>query len=90
MTGSARRLGDWPSAWVEVACRRCDRRGRYRRETLLAQHGPEALMPDLRHEIAADCPLQATLGTTRCGVYYANAPGLAELRAEAARKPDAF
>jgi hypothetical protein len=33
-------------------CSRCDRKGQYRKETLLALHGPDVTMPDLRHLIA--------------------------------------
>lgn len=91
MTGAVR-LGDWPGTWVELACRRCDRRGRYRRETLLARYGPDQGMPDLLSEISADCPhrqrqRERLAFGDRCGAYYANAPGLAELGAEAAGRP---
>jgi hypothetical protein len=39
---------------LEVACNRCDRRGRLRTDRLLAEHGPDLPMPKLRRIIAAD------------------------------------
>jgi hypothetical protein len=39
---------------LEVACRRCERRGRLRIERLIAEHGSGPL--DLGAIIAADCP----------------------------------
>ena len=39
---------------LEVACNRCDRRGRLRTDRLLAEHGPGLPMPELRRILAAD------------------------------------
>jgi hypothetical protein len=41
---------------LDVACNRCDRRGRPRMDRLLAEHGPAMPMPELRLVIAANCP----------------------------------
>jgi hypothetical protein len=51
-------LGDVASriSLLEVACNRCDRRGRLRTSRLLAEHGPDMPMPALLRIIAADCP----------------------------------
>jgi hypothetical protein len=40
---------------VRPACDRCDRKGQYRRDTLIEKFGLEVTMPDLRHLIAR-CP----------------------------------
>jgi hypothetical protein len=64
-------------AVLEVACNRCDRRGRLRTERLLAEHGPDLPMPELRRIIAADCP-RMVAGHVHdvCGVHF---PGLVGL-----------
>jgi hypothetical protein len=41
-----------PGDMVRLGCDRCGRSGRYRKQTLIAQYGPDILLPDLRHEIA--------------------------------------
>ena len=62
---------------LEVACNRCDRRGRLHSSRLLAMHGPNLPMPDLRFIIAADCP-KMIAGHIHdvCGVHF---PGLVGL-----------
>lgn len=62
---------------LEVACNRCDRRGRLRIARLLAEHGPAMPMPELRRIIAADCP-RMIAGHIHdvCGVHF---PGLVGL-----------
>ena len=63
-------FAEWPLRMVRLACDNCDRRGQYRKETLIAKFGGDVLMPNLRHKIAncsrRDAPGQA------CGVYYAD------------------
>jgi len=39
-----------------VACTKCDRKGRLSVLRLLAEHGPDISLPDLREHVAADCP----------------------------------
>jgi hypothetical protein len=59
---------------LEVACNRCDRRGRLHTARLLAEHGPDLPMPELRLIIAADCPrMIAGHAHDICGVHF---PGL--------------
>jgi hypothetical protein len=41
---------------LEVTCNRCGQRGQLRTDRLLAVHGSDLSMPDLRRIIAADCP----------------------------------
>jgi hypothetical protein len=62
---------------LDVACNRCDRRGRLNTSRLLAEYGPDLPMPDLRRIIAADCP-RMIAGSVHdvCGVHF---PGLLQL-----------
>jgi hypothetical protein len=61
-------LGQYPKAMVRVICSRCDRKGQYRKETLLALHGRYVTMSDLLHLIAK-CERHGKLGDP-CGVRY--------------------
>ena len=62
---------------LEVACNRCDRRGRLRTARLMAEHGPELPIPALLRIVAADCPrMQAERVHDVCGVHF---PGLARV-----------
>jgi len=57
---------------LEVACRRCERRGRLRIERLIAEYGSGVLDP--RAIITADCPRMQNPSTPiyeRCGVHFA-------------------
>ena len=56
---------------LEVACRRCERRGRLSIARLIAEHGSGAL--DLCAIIAADCPRMQDKSVAiyeRCGVHF--------------------
>jgi hypothetical protein len=66
------RLADYPLSVVRVACEKCGRAGQYRRATLIARFGSNIPLPDLRFEIASDCPRAAEprLGTDACGIVY--------------------
>ena len=57
-------------AMLEVACSRCERRGRLRVDRLIEQHG-DAELPDLRLILPGDCPKAgaASIGAQR-SVYY--------------------
>jgi len=44
------------AAMLTVACSRCDRRGRYRLDTLIGRHGADAGARIIAPEITADCP----------------------------------
>jgi hypothetical protein len=60
---------------LDVACNRCDRRGRLSVRRLLAEHGPDLPVPELRRIIAADCPkmIEGKMHDV-CGIHF---PGLA-------------
>ncbi len=58
---------------IEIACSRCDRKGRYRVANLVARLGGDFPMTDLGAELA-DCPRRrATAHHERCDVFF---PGL--------------
>ena len=61
-------LGEYPKAMVRVVCSRCDRKGQYRNETLLALYGADVTMPDLLHLIAK-CERHVDMSSP-CGVRY--------------------
>ncbi len=62
---------------LDVACNRCDRRGRLRIDRLLTEHGPDLPMPDLRRIIAADCPrMIAGHAHDVCGAHFPSLVGL--------------
>jgi hypothetical protein len=55
---------------LEVACNRCDRRGRQNTARLLAEHGAYMPVPVLLRTIAAGCPrMQAGQLHDVCGVH---------------------
>jgi hypothetical protein len=58
-------------AMLEIACTRCERRGRLKVARLIADHGADARLPDLRLVLAGNCPrVGATSIHDRCGVHY--------------------
>ena len=66
------RLTDYPFPIVNVSCQKCQRRGQYRKQTLIDQYGGDIAGPDLRWEIAEDCPRAANrqLGADPCGIVF--------------------
>ena len=61
--GNCRR-GTWPPD-------KCERRGQYRKATLLERYGADANMVELRLTLAAGCPkIEANKIMDLCGVYY--------------------
>jgi hypothetical protein len=68
MGTGARTLASYPLRLVRLACTKCSRRGQYRRDHLIADHGADIAMPGLRH-VLARCERRGKLGDT-CGVFY--------------------
>jgi hypothetical protein len=65
-------------AVLEIACRKCERYGRYRVGRLIKEHGREMTLPTLRDIIAGDCPRQRAASVyDQCGVYYPQLPAIA-------------
>ena len=62
MTSGALTLGQVAerTAVLDVACGRCERRGRYDTARLVERHGAEMPMPELRGVLAGDCPRRAS------------------------------
>lgn len=58
---------------LRVACRKCDRAGRYGVAGLIARHGPNAKLVDWKAELTADCPRQQAASINimdLCGAYF--------------------
>jgi hypothetical protein len=48
-------LADCTKPTLELACRKCERSGRFNVARLIAEHGADMKLPELRH-ILAKCP----------------------------------
>lgn len=69
------RLSDWPWVVVNVDCRLCPRRGRYRLARLAAKLGPETALDDVLGALAVDCHLfdrnaKPRAYEARCGIRF--------------------
>ncbi len=63
-------LTDLPPT-VRVTCIYCRRRGRYDRDRLIAEYGPNMKTPAFLKAVSADCNFRPPLSTTKvCGVQY--------------------
>ena len=61
---------------LEIACRRCDRRGLLRLDRLIEEHGVGMGLPVLGQLLARDCPYAASVSINdRCGVHFPQLPG---------------
>src|SRR3954453_16919765 len=71
-------LGDLAAriAMLEVACSRCERRGRLQVDLLVAQYG-DAELPELRLILAGDCPKAAVVSGTLAKLGVRRPPPLA-------------
>ena len=45
-------LIEYPGDTVRLSCAKCNRKGQYRKQSLIERFGPDIPLPDLRHEIA--------------------------------------
>ncbi len=65
------------TATLEVACSRCDRKGRLRVSKLIDEHGAGMGLPVLKTILAGDCPrLQASSIYDHCGGHFPELPKL--------------
>jgi len=56
---------------LSVACSRCDRRGRYRLDNLIARHGADAPVRVIVPQLTADCPQRESPALMeRCDVLF--------------------
>ena len=65
-------LGDTAARFtvLEVACSRCERRGRLQVDRLLAQYGDMEL-PELGRVLAGDCPKAAVVSISdQCDIFF--------------------
>src|SRR5215813_13441702 len=73
MTGSYISLGDHAAAGyrtLPVACRRCERRGRYNVRRLIERYGRDYSLHQLMADLSADCPKQQSVSIyDRCGIH---------------------
>jgi hypothetical protein len=79
MASGAVTLGDLARhlAMLDVGCRKCERRGRYKVSNLIAKYGPELALPDLRNILAADCPRMKKISIyEQCGINYPHLPAV--------------
>jgi hypothetical protein len=56
MPGLTFTLSEYPFNWIELACDRCNRRGRLRKAGLVKLHGADCGVARLREILIADCP----------------------------------
>jgi hypothetical protein len=58
-------LSEYPFDWIELACEKCERRGRLRKARLIEQYGPDYGVAGLRETLIADCPKFGTTHAAR-------------------------
>ncbi|HEY2210302.1 MAG TPA: hypothetical protein VGH62_01540 [Bradyrhizobium sp.] len=60
-----------PGPYVELACTKCERRGKLSRDKLIAQYGADIVLPDLRVRLAraSKCERVGNMYDA-CGAYY--------------------
>jgi hypothetical protein len=62
---------------LEIACRRCERRGLLRLDRLIAEHGAGMGLPVLGQLLAGEYPYAASASINdRCGVHFPQVPAL--------------
>ena len=62
---------------LDIACHRCERRGRVSLARLIEEHGADTGLPDLWESLAGDCPnAHTTALNSRCAIYYPQLPAL--------------
>src|SRR5207249_2658909 len=62
---------------LDVACHRCERRGRVSLARLIEEHGAYTGLPDLWETLAGDCQhARATALNNRCAIYYPQLPAM--------------
>lgn len=58
----------FPHDPINILCRKCERHGRYRRQSLINKFGPHASMPDELAELAS-CPRRGSASDPCCAIY---------------------
>jgi hypothetical protein len=75
-------IADYPGDQVDIACSKCDRRGRYRKNILAERFDSDAVLPDVLARLSADCPRRTPHGNDPCGAFY---PALIRQRPDSVR-----
>jgi hypothetical protein len=61
---------------LDIACHRCERRGRFSLSRLIEEHGADTGLPDLWESVAGDCQhARSTALNNRCAIYYPQIAG---------------
>ena len=62
---------------LDIACHRCERRGRVSLAGLIEEHGADTGLPDLWERLAGDCQhARSTALNNRCAIYYPQLPAV--------------
>ena len=62
---------------LDVACHRCERRGRVSLARLIEEHGADTGLPDLWESLAGDCQhARSAALNNRCAICYPQLPPL--------------
>ena len=62
---------------LDIACHRCERRGRVSLARLIEEHGADTGLPDLWENLAGDCQhARPTALNNRWAIYYPQLPAL--------------
>lgn len=62
---------------LDVACSKCERRGRLNIQKLISEYGADIGLPELKDKIAKGCPrLEKSRYDDRCGAHYPQIPKL--------------
>jgi hypothetical protein len=63
--------------FLDIACHRCERRGRVSLVKLIEEHRADTGLPDLWESLAGDCKqARSTALNNRCAIYYPQLPAL--------------
>jgi hypothetical protein len=71
-------VAELPEGLTEIACTKCGRRGRYKRETLLDRFGPNKALPDVLIALA-NCPRRSN-PSDPCEARYSEPLGARQIR----------
>ena len=63
-------IRNFPTDPIEIECKKCGRRRRYRKAALIENHGNDVVLPDLLALISGDCEIRGGLGNRGCGAIY--------------------
>jgi hypothetical protein len=68
MPGDRFTLAEYPGDVIRLECAKCGRSGRLRKDRLIAEYGPDIVLPDLRMRLA-NCERAGSMHDP-CGAIY--------------------